>query len=159
VLSINELQSLLIVHEQKFQKSSREEQALKVTLEDRLGGRGRGKRGFRGGERGRGRQAFNNTTMECYRCYKLSHFHYECPTMNKEVNYAELDEEIEILLMSHMELHEVRHEDAWFLDSRCLNHMCGDKAMFCELNEGFRHLVKLENNTRMTVFEKGKVKQ
>jgi hypothetical protein len=58
VLSTNELQSSLIVHEQKFQKSSREEQALKVTLEDRLRGRGRGKRGFRGGERGRGRQAF-----------------------------------------------------------------------------------------------------
>ena len=57
-----------------------------------------------------------------------------------------------------MELHEVRHEDAWFLDSRCSNHIYGDKAMFCELNEGFRKLVKLENNTRMTVLEKGKVK-
>jgi hypothetical protein len=78
--------------------------------------------------------------------------------MNKEVNYAELDEEEEILLMSHMELHEARHEDAWFLDSRCSNHMYGDKAMFCELNEGFRKLVKLENNTRMTMLEKGKVK-
>ncbi|XP_019414640.1 PREDICTED: uncharacterized protein LOC109326411 [Lupinus angustifolius] len=38
-LSIDELQSSLIVHEQKFQRRSGEEQALKVTYE---GGRGRG---------------------------------------------------------------------------------------------------------------------
>ncbi|TXG67975.1 hypothetical protein EZV62_009250 [Acer yangbiense] len=112
VLSIDELQSSLIVHEQKFQKSNGEEQALK----------------------------------------------YECPTLNKEANYAELDEEEEILLMSHVELHEARREDAWFLDFGCSNHMCGDKTMFCELNEGFRQLVKLGNNTRMTVLGKGNVK-
>ncbi|TXG57024.1 hypothetical protein EZV62_018337 [Acer yangbiense] len=158
VLSIDELQSSLIVHEQKFQKSSGEEQALKVTFEDRFRGRGRGGSGFRGGGRGRGRQAFDKTTMECYRCHKLGHFQYECPTLNKEANYAELDEEEEILLMSHVELHEARREDAWFLDFGCSNHMCGDKTMFCELNEGFRQLVKLGNNTRMTVLGKGNVK-
>ncbi|KAI9177224.1 hypothetical protein LWI28_012510 [Acer negundo] len=108
VLSIDELQSSLIVHEQKFQKSSGEEQALKVTFEDRFGGRGRGRSGFRGGGRGRGRQAFDKTTVECYRCHKLGHFQCECPTLNKEANYAELDEEEEILLMSHVELHEAR---------------------------------------------------
>jgi hypothetical protein len=52
VLSIDELQSSLIIHEQKFQKSSGEEQALKVTSEDRFYGRGQGKRVFRGGGRG-----------------------------------------------------------------------------------------------------------
>jgi len=36
--------------------------------------------------------------------------------------------------------------------------MCGDKAMFYELNEEFRQLVKLGNNTRMTMLGKGKVK-
>ncbi|TXG58187.1 hypothetical protein EZV62_016016 [Acer yangbiense] len=129
VLLIDELQSSLIVHEQKFQKSSGEEQALKVTSEDRFGGRGQGRSGFRGGGRGRGCQAFDKTTVECYRCHKLGHFQYECPTLNKEANYAELDEEEEILLMSHVKLHKARCEDAWFLDSGCSNHMCGDKAM------------------------------
>jgi hypothetical protein len=51
VLSIDELQSSLIIHEQKFQKSSGEEQALKVTSEDRFYGRGQGRRVFRGGGR------------------------------------------------------------------------------------------------------------
>ena len=40
VLSIDELQSSLIVHEQKFQKHHMEEQALKVTAEERPYGRG-----------------------------------------------------------------------------------------------------------------------
>jgi RNase H-fold protein (predicted Holliday junction resolvase) len=43
VLSIDELRSSLIVHEQKFQKHSMVEQALKVTSEERLYGRGQGR--------------------------------------------------------------------------------------------------------------------
>lgn len=43
------------------------------------------------------------------------------------------------------------------MDFGCSNPICGDKALFCELNEGFRQLVKL-NNTRMTVLGKGNVK-
>ncbi|XP_073268022.1 uncharacterized protein [Populus alba] len=129
VLSIDELQSSLIVHEQKFQKHSMEEQALKVTYEERSYGRGQSRRIFRGGGR-----------------------------VNKEANYAELNNEEEILLMSHVELYDSNREDSWFLDSGCSNHMCGDKNMFYELNEEFRQLVKLGNNTRMTVLGKGKVK-
>jgi len=58
------LQSSLIVHEQKFQKHNREEQALKVTFEDRFYGRGQGRRVPKGGGRGRGCNAFNKTTVE-----------------------------------------------------------------------------------------------
>lgn len=58
--------------------------------------------------------------------------------MNKEANYAKLNKEKDILLISHVELHKARREDAWFLDSGRSNHMCGDKAMFYKLNEGFR---------------------
>ena len=52
-MSIDELQSSLLVHEQRMQTPSIEEQALKVTHEDISGARGRGRGGFRG--RGRGR--------------------------------------------------------------------------------------------------------
>ena len=53
LLSIDELQSSLVVNEQKFHRYNREEQALKVTFKDRVEGIGRGRgRGF---FRGRGR--------------------------------------------------------------------------------------------------------
>lgn len=53
-LSIDELQSSLIVHEQKFQRHKREERALKISHEDRFGARGRGQSTYR--SRGRGRR-------------------------------------------------------------------------------------------------------
>jgi len=148
-LTIDELQSSLVVHEQKFIKSSGEEQALTVRL-DNVGTRGRG----------RGRQIFNRATIECFKCHKLGHYQYERPSLDKEVNYAEFDEEEEILLMSHVGLpqHQTSKEDAWFLDSGCSNHMCGDKSNFNEIDESFRHVVKLGNNTKMNVFSKGNVK-
>lgn len=52
-MSIDELQSSLIVHEQKVNRHSNEEQALKGTYEERYSGKGRGGSSFRG--RGRGR--------------------------------------------------------------------------------------------------------
>ena len=60
--------------------------------------------------------------------------------------------------MSYVEINDAQREDVWFFDSRCSNHMCGDKSLFCELNEEFRHKVKLGNNTRMAVLGKGNVK-
>jgi len=155
-LSIDELQSSLIVHEQKFHKYDREEQALKVTHEERSGGRGRGQGSFRG--RGRGRPFFDKSVVECYKCHKLGHFQYECPSWDKEANYAELDEKVEMLLMSVVEENEVGREDVWFMDSRCSNHMCGDKTLFSNLNESFRQMVKLGNNMKMSVVGKGNVR-
>lgn len=46
----------------------------------------------------------------------------------------------------------------WFLDSGCSNHMCGDKSKFNEMDELFKHVVKLGYNTKMSVFGKGNVK-
>lgn len=121
------------------------------------GGRGRGRGTYRGRGRGRGRADFDKATVECYRCHQLGHFRYECPSGNNEANFAELDKEEEMLLMSYVELYEARTEDAWFLDSGCSNHMCGDRTMFNELDENFRHSVKLGNNTKMDVMGKGSV--
>jgi hypothetical protein len=152
------LQSSLIVHEKKFHKHDSEEQALKVTHEERSGGRGRGQGSFRGRSRGRGCQFFDKSVVECYKCHKLGHFQYECPSWDKEANCAELDEKVEMLVMSVVEENEVGREDVWFLDSGYSNHMCGDKTLFSNLSESFRQMLKLENNMKMSVMGKGNVK-
>lgn len=157
-MSIDELQSSLVIHEQKFQRvySEDEDQVLKV--DSGSGTRGRG-RSSRGKGRGRGRIAFNKATVECYKCHNLGHFQYECPRWNKEANYAEVEEdEDELLLMAYEELHEDKRSDVWFLDSGCSNHMCGNQGMFSSLDTTFSHTVKLGNNTKMKVIGKGVVK-
>ncbi|KAL0416653.1 UNVERIFIED_CONTAM: Retrovirus-related Pol polyprotein from transposon TNT 1-94 [Sesamum latifolium] len=135
-LTVDELQSSLIVHEQKFQRYCGEEHALKVKHD-----RGRGRGAYRGRGRGRGRAiSFNKETVEYYRCHKLGHFQYECSVtdvinlgifnmnaLNTEANYAEFGKEDEMLLMAYAKLNGARKEDAWFLDSGCSNHMCGDQ--------------------------------
>lgn len=30
--------------------------------------------------------------VECFKCHKLGHFQYECPSWEKSANYAEIDE-------------------------------------------------------------------
>ncbi|XP_058002657.1 uncharacterized protein LOC131179869 [Hevea brasiliensis] len=111
-LFLDELQSSLLAHEQKMNRSSTiEEQALKASASIHLTssrgrGRGRGKgRGRRGqGNRdgssyfkaddeqvqikGRGHdQQFDKSKVECVRCHKLGHYRFECFTKlpnNKE---------------------------------------------------------------------------
>jgi hypothetical protein len=74
-MSIDKLQSSLLVHEQRMNyHTAAEEHALKVTYEDHSGGRGRGCSVFRGRDRGRIRPSFDKSTVECYSCHKLGHF-------------------------------------------------------------------------------------
>nr|GFD22437.1 hypothetical protein [Tanacetum cinerariifolium] len=99
-MSIEELQSTLVVHEQKFMKNEKEEEhALRIDTGDSslvAKGRGRGRSSYRG--RGHGR------------------------------------------------------------DSRCSNHMCGNKEQFVDMDLSFTNTVKHGNNTRMTVEGKGNIK-
>nr|GEW01292.1 retrovirus-related Pol polyprotein from transposon TNT 1-94 [Tanacetum cinerariifolium] len=95
-ISVEELQSSLQVHEQKFMKRNNEDQVLRAELESPRGrGRGRGKgqsyRG-RGSERGRSRSDFDMSNLEYYNCHQLGHFAYECSKEDKAANYAEFDE-------------------------------------------------------------------
>ncbi|KAB2634124.1 hypothetical protein D8674_039135 [Pyrus ussuriensis x Pyrus communis] len=151
-ITIDELQSSLTVYEQKFHRSSGVEQVLKVTTDAKT----EGGSNYRGRGRGRGGQAFNKDTVECYKCHNLGHYRYECPKWEKETNYAEVTEEDDMLLISYVELPE--QTDAWFLDSGCSNHMCGSQGMFTNLDESFVHSVKLGNNSRLNVVGKGSVK-
>nr|GEU60672.1 hypothetical protein [Tanacetum cinerariifolium] len=160
-MSIEELQSTLVVHEQKFNKVEREDdQALKIEAGFSPNGRGYGR------GRGRGRLSFNKETIECYNCHKLGHYSYECPH-SKEANYAGFDENEEVMLMAKINMEESSFmADAtrenkgmlWFLDSGCSIHMCGNKDRFVDLDLGFTCSVKLGNNSRMMVVGKGNVK-
>ncbi|GAA0185425.1 hypothetical protein LIER_32713 [Lithospermum erythrorhizon] len=107
-MTVDELQSTLTMHEQKFNKTKKEdgEQVLKV--EERfstLSVRGRENAAYRGRSagRGKGRQSYNKRNVECFNCHKMGHFQYECPTSSKEVHYVEVDEDEELLLMAHVE--------------------------------------------------------
>ncbi|KAE9587482.1 putative RNA-directed DNA polymerase [Lupinus albus] len=102
-LSIDALQSSLLVHEQRMTNYVVEEQALKVTTHEGTTFSGRGRGGFRGRGRGRGRHLsynqgaqFNKERVECYHCHKLGHYQYECPDKEKEtkVNFGEIEGEI-----------------------------------------------------------------
>ena len=46
----------------------------------------------------------------------------------------------------------------WFLDSGCSNHIIGDRQWFLHLDESFKQVVTLGNDTKMAVMGKGSIK-
>jgi hypothetical protein len=95
-MSIDELQSSLLVHEQRISRHMNDEQALQITHGFQQGGRGGGRGTYRGRGRGRGRFGFDKSILECYYCHELGHFQWECPKRDKEqkANYAETKDEM-----------------------------------------------------------------
>jgi len=79
-LSIYELQSSLLVHEQRISRHVVEEQALQISHGPQQGGRNI----YRGRGRGRGRFEFDKSAIECYRCHDFGHFQWECSKRAKE---------------------------------------------------------------------------
>ncbi|GAU10726.1 hypothetical protein TSUD_424330, partial [Trifolium subterraneum] len=103
-MSIDELQSSLLVHEGRMNhhKVKQEEQALKISNLGRGNGntRGRGRGSFSRG-RGRGRTSNSKEYVECYKCHKLGHYQSECLNWEENANFAaEFNEHEEILLMT-----------------------------------------------------------
>lgn len=88
-LTIDELQSSLLVHEQHMSSHVEEEHALKITHGDQYAERGRGRGGFGRRGRKRGRQRLDKSTVECSNCHQLGHFRWECSNQRKEANYVE----------------------------------------------------------------------
>lgn len=155
-LTVDELQASLQIHESKVTEKKSEEQVLKVENEPR-GARGRGnwrgRSSYRG--RGRGRSYVNKSAIDCFNCGKLGHYSFEC---TEKANYAEFDEEEELLLMAHADMSKTEGKRVWFLDSGCSNHMTGEKSWFTELKEDFKHSVRLGNNSRLAVEGKGNIR-
>lgn len=60
--------------------------------------------------------------------------------------------------MAHTEVGQAEEKGIWFLDSGCSNHMTGDKTWFVELDENYKHSVKLGNSSRMMIEGKGSVR-
>ncbi|GAU23520.1 hypothetical protein TSUD_39990 [Trifolium subterraneum] len=167
-LSVDALQSSLLVQEQrlKSQTDKEEEQALKVASYGRgnSGYRGRGRNSSRG--RGRGRASKEN--VECYKCHKMGHYQSDCPSWGEnDANYAAFDQHEEILLMAQQNVEtNARDEnvetnardEVWFLDSGCSNHMIGTKEWLYDFDENVRECVKLGDDYRMQIKGKGNLK-
>ncbi|CAJ2642245.1 unnamed protein product [Trifolium pratense] len=164
-MSIDELQSSLLVHEgrMKRHRAKDEEQALKASNLGRgnnnssnsttTRGRGRGSRG-----RGRGRSnPISKEFVECYKCHKLGHYQSECPSWEEGANYAEFIEHEELLMMAQ-EVTAHTRDQVWFLDSCCSNHMIGNKEWLFDFDSSFRETVKLGDNSIMSVMGKGNLK-
>jgi len=160
-LTVDGLQSSLMVHEQNLTRHDVEERVLKAETQWRPdGGRGRGGSPSRGRGRGgyqrRGRGYVNRDTVECFKCHKMGHYKAECPSWEKEANYVEMEEDL--LLMAHVEQIGDEEKQIWFLDSGCSNHMCGTREWFIELDSGFKQNVRLGDDRRMAVEGKGKLR-
>jgi hypothetical protein len=155
-LSIDELQSSLMVHEQRMKSHHQggDEQALKVSNGGRGGSRGRGRSSSRG--RGRGRQS--KETIECYKCHKLGHYRNESPDWGDNANYAEFLDEEQTLLMARTDHENAIREEIWYLDSGCSNHMIGNKDWLFEFDSKFKDSLRLGNDAKMAVMGRGNVK-
>ena len=164
-MTVDELQSSLLVHEQRMNgHNSHEEKVLKVTRDETNTGRGRGRGDFRSGfARGRGRggrQRVDKAVVECYYCHEFGHFQYECPKKPQDsiANYVETNEEVVLLMAQLSSEGKSNTQDTWFIDSGCSNHMTGRKDWFSSIDESFSDEVKLGNNYALKVCGKGMVK-
>jgi transposase InsO family protein len=157
-LSIDELQSSLMIHEQRMKSYQHhsDEQALKVTNSGRGGNSSRGR--GRSNPKGRGRGKQSRETVECFKCHKLGHYRNECPEWEDNANFAELEDEEETLLMARIDQNSVTKEESWYLDSGCSNHMVGNQDWFFDFDSTYRDSVRLGNDARMPVMGKGNVK-
>jgi hypothetical protein len=60
-----------------------------------------------------------------------------------------------MLLMAHANFQQAETKHIWFLDSRCSNHMCGQRDIFSHFDSSFRESVKMGNDSSLDVQGKG----
>lgn len=105
-MSVEELESTLTLHEQKFNMVKREENDQVLQVEKNYGSRpSRGRGDYRGRMRGgKSKSSFNKAAVECFKCHNLGHFQNECPRWkNKEAHYVEIEDEDDLILTTDVE--------------------------------------------------------
>lgn len=190
-MSIDELQSSLLVHEQKLNRGGSQEQALKASTltesSSSRGGRGRGRgrrgrgRGGRGNQDGgrfgnrddskssyvskkdddrQGKEQFDKSHIECYRCGNYGHYKNECYTKlpkekgDKSNFIAKKEEETLLMAFNVMENFD---QETWYVDTGCSNHMSGCKPSFVNLDESFHTTVSFGDKSTVNVMGKGEI--
>jgi len=52
---------------------------------------------------------------------------------------------------------ETPNNQTWYLDTGCINHMCGQKDLFADLDDSFRTKVKFDDGRFVSVARKGQI--
>ncbi|KAL4386156.1 hypothetical protein GQ457_09G030990 [Hibiscus cannabinus] len=126
VMTIDELQSSLLVHEQRMQSQIVEEQALKVATGEFSRGRGRGK-------------------AACVDEAEL------------DIGVASTNPMLNATIAINLDISSMNVHARVLMKERIINHMCGKREFFSNLDENFREKVKLGDNSSMNVMGKGTV--
>uniref|UniRef100_A0A2N9JBE9 Integrase catalytic domain-containing protein n=1 Tax=Fagus sylvatica TaxID=28930 RepID=A0A2N9JBE9_FAGSY len=174
----DQLMGSLQAHEERLNKKKQEplEQVLqsKLTLNEKgwrdssQRGRGRGRSQERGSGGSNGHSSHNNedraqnsqTTRDHGRGSFSRPYRRRSATNNVEekANYVEdLNEEVEPTVLLAYKGENKEEENVWYLDTGASNHMCGNKAMFLELNESVVSNVAFGDLSKVPVKGKGKI--
>ncbi|BBG97239.1 hypothetical protein Prudu_006294, partial [Prunus dulcis] len=176
-MSIDELQSSLLVHEQKLNRGGSQEQALKastftesssskeeedvegvdVVMEEEVE---EIKMVDDDDPQGKGKEQFDKSQVECYRCGNYGYYKNECYTKlpkekGEKSNFIEKKEEETLLMAFHVM--ENFDQETWYVDTGCSNHMSGCKPSFVNLGESYRTNVSFGDMSIVIVMGKEKI--
>lgn len=141
------------------------------------GVRGRGRGRGRGGRGGLPRRegVRDKSNIKCFNCDKMGHYASECKTPKKqdEAHLTQTEDTEPALLLAVSEkvlLNEdnlkpklletdenLTASNDWYLDNGASNHMTGDMAKFCELDEGITGRVKFGDGSMVQIMGKGSI--